>query len=43
MPIEDEISDNWTMAKDGKTYWDIRENENDSDWLKDFKKKLMRK
>jgi hypothetical protein len=43
MPIEDEISDNWTMAKDGKTYYDIDNTENDPDWLKDFKKKLMRK
>jgi hypothetical protein len=43
MPIEDEILDNWTASKDGKTYWDINENENDSDSLKDFKKKLMRK
>jgi hypothetical protein len=43
MPTEDEISDNWTSSKDGKSYWDIADNENDSDWLKDFKKKLMRK
>jgi hypothetical protein len=43
MPIEDEISDSWTMAKDGKTYYDIDDTENDPDWLKDFKKKLMRK
>jgi iron-sulfur cluster repair protein YtfE (RIC family) len=43
MPKEDEISDNWTMAKDGKTYYDIDDTENDPDWLKDFKKKLMRK
>jgi hypothetical protein len=43
MPKEGEISDNWTMAKDGKTYYDIDDTENDPDWLKDFKKKLMRK
>jgi hypothetical protein len=43
MPKEDEISDSWTMAKDGKTYYDIDDTENDPDWLKDFKKKLMRK
>jgi hypothetical protein len=43
IPKEDEISDSWTMAKDGKTYYDIDDTENDPDWLKDFKKKLMRK
>ena len=43
MPKEGEISDNWMMAKDGKTYYDIDDTENDPDWLKDFKKKLMRK
>lgn len=43
MPIEDEISDSWTMAKDGKTYYNVNDTENDPDWLKDFKKKLMRK
>ena len=43
MPTEDEISDNWTMAKDGKTYYNVNDTETDSDWLKDFKKKLMRK
>jgi hypothetical protein len=43
MPIEDEISDSWTSAKDGKTYYNVDDTENDPDWLKDFKKKLMRK
>ena len=43
MPKEEEVSDSWQMAKDGKTYWDISENETDPDWLKSFKKKLMRK
>ena len=33
IPKEDEISDPWTSSKDGKSYWDIIENENDSDWL----------
>ena len=42
-PVEDEISDNWTSSKDGKTYYDIDDTENDPDWLVDFKKKLMRK
>lgn len=43
IPKEDEISDPWTSSKDGKTYWDISEDENDSDWLKKLKKKIMRK
>jgi len=43
MPTEDEISDSWTSSKDGKTYYDVNNTENDPDWLKDFKKKLMRK
>lgn len=43
MPKDDEISNTWTSSKDGKTYWDISEDENDSDWLKRFKKKMMRK
>ena len=43
IPKEDEISDPWTSSKDGKSYWDIIENENDSDWLKKLKKKIMRK
>lgn len=43
MPKDDEISNPWTSSKDGKTYWDISENENDPDWLKNFKKKMMRK
>lgn len=43
MPKDDEISNTWASSKDGKTYWDISEDENDSDWLKRFKKKMMRK
>ena len=43
MPKEDEVSNPWTSSKDGKTYWDISEDDNDPDWLKAFKKKLMRK
>ena len=43
MPKDDEISNPWTSSKDGKSYWDISENENDPDWLKRFKKKMMRK
>ena len=38
-----EISNPWNSSKDGKTYWDISEDENDPDWLKHFKKKMMRK
>ena len=43
MPKDDEISNPWTSSKDGKTYWNISEDENDPDWLKKFKKKMMRK
>jgi hypothetical protein len=43
MPKDDEISNPWNSSKDGKTYWDISEDENDPDWLKHFKKKMMRK
>ncbi len=43
MPKDDEISNPWNSSKDGKTYWDITENENDEDWLKKLKKKIMRK
>ena len=43
MPKDDEISNPWTSSKDGKTYWNISEDENDADWLKKLKKKIMRK
>jgi hypothetical protein len=43
MPKDDEISNSTRASKDGKSYWDTNENENDPDWLKRFKKKMMRK
>ena len=43
MPKEEEISDDWTMAKDGKTYIDPIIRDNDPDWLKEVKTKIMRK
>jgi len=43
MPKDDYFSNPWNSSKDGKTYWDITENENDEDWLKKLKKKIMRK
>ena len=43
MPKEEEVSDDWTMAKDGKTYIDPIIRDNDPDWLKEVKTKIMRK
>jgi hypothetical protein len=43
IPKEEELSNNWTMAKDGKSYVDITLYDDDPDWLKEVKKKLMRK
>jgi hypothetical protein len=42
-PIEDEVCDMWSMSKDGKTYTDPTIYEEDSDWIKIWKKKMLRK
>ena len=43
MPTEEEISDDWTMAKDGKTYIDPIIRDDDTEFMKEVKTKIMRK
>lgn len=42
-PKEDEVVNSSTMSKDGKTYTDPKIYEEDSDWMKIWKKKMLRK
>ena len=43
MPKEEEISDDWTMAKDGKRYIDPIIRDDDNEFMKEVKTKIMRK
>jgi len=43
MPKEQEVSDDWTMAKDGKRYIDPTIRDNDTEFMKEVKTKIMRK
>lgn len=43
MPKEDEISDSWTSSKDGKTYIDPIIRDDDTEFMKEVKTKIMRK
>ena len=43
MPKEDEISDPWTSSKDGKTYIDPIIRDDDTEFMKEVKTKIMRK
>ena len=43
MPKEEEISDDWTMAKDGKRYIDPVIRDDDPEFMKEVKTKIMRK
>ena len=43
MPKEEEISDDWTMAKDGKRYIDPIIRDDDTEFMKEVKTKIMRK
>jgi hypothetical protein len=42
-PKENEVVNIWSMSKDGKTYTDPIIYEQDSDWIKIWKKKMLRK
>ena len=42
-PVEDEITPVSSMSKDGKTYTNPIIYEEDSDWMKIWKKKMLRK
>lgn len=43
MPKEEEVSDDWTMAKDGKRYIDPIIRDDDTEFMKEVKTKIMRK
>ena len=43
MPKEEEVSDDWTMAKDGKRYVDPIIRDDDTEFMKEVKTKIMRK
>ncbi len=43
MPKEEEISDDWTMAKDGKRYIDPIIRDDDTEFMQEVKTKIMRK
>jgi hypothetical protein len=43
MPNEEEVSDTWTMAKDGKRYIDPIIRDDDTEFMKEVKTKIMRK
>lgn len=43
MPKEDEISDPWTSSKDGKSYIDPIIRDDDTEFMKEVKTKIMRK
>jgi len=43
IPKEDEISDPWTSSKDGKTYIDPIIRDDDPEFMKKVKTKIMRK
>ena len=43
MPKEEEISDDWTMAKDGKRYIDPIIHDDDTEFMQEVKTKIMRK
>ena len=43
MPTEEEISDDWTMAKDGKRYIDPIIRDDDTEFMQEVKTKIMRK
>jgi len=43
MPNEEEVSDTWTMTKDGKRYIDPIIRDDDTEFMKEVKTKIMRK
>ena len=43
MPNEEEVSDTWTMTKDGKRYIDPIIRDDDTELMKEVKTKIMRK
>lgn len=43
MPKEEEISDTWTSSKDGKHYIDPIIRDDDTEFMKEVKTKIMRK
>lgn len=42
-PKDNEVMNTWAMSKDGKTYTDPTIYEDDSDWMRIWKKKMLRK
>jgi len=42
-PKDNEVMNTWAMSKDGKTYTDPKIYEDDSDWMRIWKKKMLRK